>query len=99
EHTGVDRANLLLAEKGRVEHLHQWSRVGPEKAGLTPEALLDLATGQSDRSDYVHLPDVPGLSDPAARAPLERAGIGSWLCIPLWRSGGRVGFLTLDSRR
>jgi signal transduction histidine kinase/CheY-like chemotaxis protein len=99
EHTEVDRAYVAAsaADGERVEIAHRW-----ERAGIRPPAddaiqeLLTVAMPADGGVRGAHLPSVAALAAPA-RGALERRGIRSWLCLPMWCAGRQVGWLGFDA--
>ncbi|HEX2886503.1 two-component system VirA-like sensor kinase [Vineibacter terrae] len=103
---GLDRAYLLLgAATGMgVEAAHGWSRQGIAALSADCRDLL-LATGLRwqlpghDRQGCIHVPSVAALPAGRERAALMACAIRSWTCVPLGRTGNRIGLLGFDMTR
>jgi signal transduction histidine kinase/CheY-like chemotaxis protein len=103
EHTGVDRAYILLfgTEGSTHDRSHAWQRAGIE----APVAhAWDLTTGEWPASlerfvqqGAVHVPSVRELPAAPEKASLAERGIRSWLCLPMSCAGRRVGLLGFDA--
>jgi len=105
-HAAVDRAYILLRGSDGVGPVsdYRWQRGGlPAADAASDRDLLEMAFGWSpagyERQACIHVPGVTELPAGAEKAVLSRRGIRSWLCIPLWRAGRRVGLLGLDAVR
>ena len=94
---GVDRATIVIAGAADVERAHAWRRKASGRA-LPPEDILALArTWPFDGTQgEINVPRVPGLPDGRERSQLQRAGIGTWLCIRVERTEDRVVLLALE---
>jgi len=101
-HTGVERAWIALqtADEAGIDTGHRWSR--PEvPEPRRPEDLHAMAV-RWDLPDYerqgcVHVGSVHSLPDGPEKACLVANSIRSWLCVPVWIAGRRVGSLSLDT--
>jgi signal transduction histidine kinase/ActR/RegA family two-component response regulator len=102
-HAGVDRAHIIVREgdAAAVRTSYLWRRPEVEAAAWEPDELLEVATHPSfepyRQQGCVHVPDVAGLPDGAAKRRLAQHGVRSWLAIPIWSAGRLVGYLTLDA--
>ena len=102
-HVGADRARVIVpvADETRVGEDYLWC--GPKDSAPSGDldGLLRLATHwpfeKYERQGWVHIPDVEALPDSPEKSRVEEDGIRSWLCMPMWCAGKRVGFLTLDN--
>src|SRR5262245_44669747 len=102
-HTGVDRAYVILhrADDAMDSGSLGWCREGFGAPGDWPDPAL--AIGSSWRpSGYEHhgcidVPSVQALPPSQEKSSLAERGIRSWLCVPLWHTGNRVGLLGLDA--
>jgi len=99
-HAGVDRAHIVVFGDDEMRICHAWHRPDIEMTGARPddvlEIALDWALEEWERQGCVHVPDVQALPESPERSRLQERGIGSWLCIPMWCAGKRVGFLILE---
>jgi signal transduction histidine kinase/CheY-like chemotaxis protein len=102
-HAAVDRALILIhgGDGETVKSSYGWRRtdVGAPPCGL--DDILGVALRwrfqEYERHGCFHVPDVQALPAGPERSHLQQCGIRSWLCIPMWSAGQRVGFLTLDA--
>jgi signal transduction histidine kinase/ActR/RegA family two-component response regulator len=102
-HAGVDRVYVIShgADDALNTEFLGWCREGLD----APDGWLDpaLAIGSSWRANgYEHhgcidIPAVQALPSSRQKSNLTERGIRSWLCVPLWHMGNRVGFLGLDT--
>jgi signal transduction histidine kinase/ActR/RegA family two-component response regulator len=102
QHTAVERAYVALqtADEAGTECNYHWSRPGVPMPHR-PEDLHALAAGW-DLADYerqgcVHVGSVRSLPDGPEKACLRDNGVRSWLCVPMWLGGRRIGSLSLDT--
>src|SRR5262249_37992077 len=102
-HAGVDRAHIAVLgdDQTRIEARYTWHRPDIEESSERLDDLLELALHGRlegcERQGCIHVPDVQALVDGPAKSRLRERGILSWLCIPMWCAGKRVGFLTFDA--
>jgi signal transduction histidine kinase/CheY-like chemotaxis protein len=97
---GVDRARIILCDDRYARRHYRWERRGPpaEPDDREPASVaLSWDTAEHARLGCIHVPDVSKLAHGDARSFLEARQIKSWLCVPLWHSGERLGFLTFDA--
>jgi signal transduction histidine kinase/CheY-like chemotaxis protein len=102
-HAGADRARIIIddVEDAKVRDSYLW-RDRSELVELTGRLheLLGVARQwvleKYRHQGCIHVPDVSALPDGREKSCLREHGIGSWLCIPMWCAGRRVGFLMLD---
>jgi signal transduction histidine kinase len=108
EHTGVDRAYILMVGLGvgagsRLALSHAWCRDGITTSARWRHDLTSPAWSShlesSDAEGCVHIPQLDTLASNAQRTALARHGIRSWLCLPISCAGTRVGFLGFDAVR
>ena len=105
EHTAADRADIFLfiVDGTRVAHTHAWPSAGKPAPvdrlmNLSGDEFLWL-NERFGRHGGMHVPCVGALPATRERAILEEQGIQSWLCLPMWCAGKRVGFLSFDTAR
>ena len=102
-HAGVDRVYVILqrADDGMEAGSLSWGREGIEARGGWPDGAL--ATESSwrpqgyKRHGCIEVPSVRAMPWSHEKSTLEERGIRSWLCVPLWHAGHRVGLLGFDA--
>jgi signal transduction histidine kinase/ActR/RegA family two-component response regulator len=103
EFTGVDRAYILLfgADGRSLDRSHAWDRAGIQMPiGCRGDLLVASSPSSLERfvqEGSIHLPSVRDLPSSPERASLLARGIRSWLCLPMWCAGKRVGLLGFDA--
>jgi len=101
-HAGVDRAHIVVfgGDEARIEAWYAWHRPDIDMTGERVDDVLEIARHwgleEFERQGCVHVPNVQALPESPEKSRLQARRIGSWLCIPMWCAGKRVGFLTLD---
>lgn len=104
EHAAVDRAYLLRCDPDgqRIERSHVWSRDETFNP-VAFEGAMPLASGWTlsayRRQRCIHVPSVTAMPAGSERTALSERGIRSWLCVPLWRAGRRLGLLGFETVR
>jgi signal transduction histidine kinase/ActR/RegA family two-component response regulator len=103
DYTGVDRAYILLfgADGRSLDRSHAWHRAGIQ----TPVGCrgdLPVAESLSSLERFVqqgsmHVPSVCALPATPEKTSLAERGVRSWLCLPMWCAGKRVGLLGFDA--
>jgi signal transduction histidine kinase/ActR/RegA family two-component response regulator len=102
-HSGVDRAHILFHDGNgaSIDNSYAWCRpdIPPPPCGLGDVlgVALNWTLRDYERNGCVHVPDAQALPDGVEKSHLQACGVRSWLCIPMWCAGKRVGFLTLDA--
>jgi signal transduction histidine kinase/ActR/RegA family two-component response regulator len=102
-HTGVDRVYVLLdgADDATDPGPHRWCREGIDVPDGWPEGALAIGSSWSpkgyERHGCIDVPVVPALPPGDEKSWLTKGGIRSWLCVPLWYAGDRVGLLGFDA--
>jgi signal transduction histidine kinase/ActR/RegA family two-component response regulator len=102
EHVGLDRVQVVVpaADKSRIETVYGWHQQNSAK-NADPAALLQLALQWSlpdhERQGCIQVIDTEALPDSTERSRLRERRVRSWLCVPMWYAGKRVGFLSLDA--
>jgi signal transduction histidine kinase len=103
DYTGVDRAYILLfgADGRSLARSHAWHRAGVEMpAGCCADLLAAESSFRLERfvqQGSIHVPSVRALPPVPERTALSHCGIQSWLCLPMWCAGKRVGLLGFDT--
>ena len=59
--------------------------------------VLDWQLGGYERQGCICVPDVGALPDSREKAVLQEHKVRSWLCVPIWYAGERLGFLVLQT--
>jgi signal transduction histidine kinase/ActR/RegA family two-component response regulator len=105
EYYGLDRAALVVQHSGKVdppEH-HRYDNFSLNLSEDQQEDAVDLALNWQladyERDGCICVPDVHLLPDSAEKSSLQARHVRSWLCIPIWYAGERLGFLMLDAVR
>ncbi|MGE0119437.1 MAG: two-component system VirA-like sensor kinase [Dongiaceae bacterium] len=101
-HTGVDRAYVVLhrADDAMATPPCLWHREGLDAPDSWPDRALAIGAdslGGQQRHGCIDVPSVQALPDGQEKSMLAAHGLRSWLCIPLWRAGHRVGLLGFDA--
>ena len=102
-HTGVDRVYVLLsgADDAIDAGPHSWCREGVDAPDGWPDGALAVGSSWSakgyERHGCIDVPSVPALPPGDEKSGLTRGGMRSWLCVPLWYAGDRVGVLGFDA--
>ena len=102
-HAGVDRAQIIVSagDNGGITGSYLWSRTNISAPACGLVDVLWVARQwpfeEYEHAGCIHVPDVQALPISLQKSKLQRSGIRSWLCIPMWSGGKQVGFLTLDA--
>jgi signal transduction histidine kinase/ActR/RegA family two-component response regulator len=102
-HTGVDRAYLLFrgADDAMGAGSHSWRREGIDASGGWPDGALAIGSTWRfrayERHGCIDVPSVQALPGSEEKSRLTEGGIRSWLCVPVWYAGNRVGLLGFDA--
>jgi signal transduction histidine kinase/ActR/RegA family two-component response regulator len=102
-HTGVDRVYVSLdsADAAMDAGSHSWSREGIDAPGGWPEGALAIGSNWSphgyERHGCIDVPSVQALPQSQEKSRLTERGIRSWLGVPVWYAGNRVGLLGFDA--
>jgi signal transduction histidine kinase/CheY-like chemotaxis protein len=102
-HAGVDRVYVILhrAESVMDAGSHSWFREGFDAPGGWPDGALAIGSSWRpkgyERHGCIDVPAVQALPQSDERTRLTESGIRSWLCVPLWYAGNRVGLLGFDA--
>jgi signal transduction histidine kinase/ActR/RegA family two-component response regulator len=102
-HAAVDQAHILIhgGDGASVKHSYVWRSVSISTPACRLDNLLGMALRWTlqdyERQGCIHVPDVQALPDGPEKSLLQDCGIRSWLCIPMWCGGQRIGFLTLEA--
>jgi signal transduction histidine kinase/CheY-like chemotaxis protein len=102
-HVGADRVYIVLhgADNAMDAGPFNWSREGIDAPAGWPDGALAVGSMWMpegyERHGCIAVPAVQALPWSDERAKLEQRGIRSWLHVPLWHAGGRVGLLGFDA--
>ena len=100
---GLDGARIFVSRKyeGSSPEGYFYRR---ETAGSPAGAAKDMLELMSDwalngyeRQGCIHVRNVQELPEGPEKACLQAFQVRSWLCIPMWHAGERLGFLALDT--
>src|SRR5690606_6746792 len=101
EYTGVDRAYIVLfGDDGRAHgRSHAWHRAGVpgSDGGDLPLVEWPARLERFVQQGAVHVPAVRALPPGPEQEALIERGVRSWLCLPMWCAGRRVGLLGFDA--
>lgn len=103
EHAGLDSAQIVVCRDGEIDvsRSHLWphptirSSNGPLMEVL--ELPLRWSRSEYERQGCIYVPDVHALPDCPEKASLQARHVRSWLCIPMWCAGEKLGFIALDA--
>ena len=80
---------------------HRWCREGSDAPDGWPDGALALGSTWShkgyERDGCIDVPSVQALQRSEEKSRLTERGIRSWLCVPVWYAGNRVGLLGFDA--
>jgi signal transduction histidine kinase/ActR/RegA family two-component response regulator len=102
-HTGVDRAYVVLpgADDARGAVSHGWRREGIDAPDGWPDRALAIGSTWREKAYERHgcidVPSVEALPAGEERSKLTEQSIRSWLSVPMWYAGERVGLLGFDA--
>jgi signal transduction histidine kinase/ActR/RegA family two-component response regulator len=102
-HAGVDRVYVILhgADDAVDAQSHSWFREGIDVPAGWPDGALAIGSTWGpegyERHGCIDVPSVQTLLRSEERSKLTERGIRSWLCVPLWHAGDRVGLLGFDA--
>ena len=102
-HAGVDRVYVILnrADDGMDARSLSWSRAGIEAPDGWPDGAAAIESAWRpkgyERHGCIDIPSVQAMPWSDEKSRLEERGIRSWLCVPLWHAGARVGLLGFDA--
>ncbi len=102
-HVGVDRVYVVLQAPDRAvdDRSQSWSRDGFDPSDGWPDGALAMGSTWMpkgyERGGCIDVPAVANLPWSDEKSRLEERAIRSWLCVPLWHAGDRLGFLGFDA--
>ncbi|TIL32853.1 two-component system VirA-like sensor kinase [Mesorhizobium sp.] len=102
EHAGLDGAQIFVSRTYDADLSGGYFYRRPSGSSTTrlPNDLIELAShwtlADHERQGCIDVPRVGELPEGREKACLQAHQIRSWLCIPMWHAGERLGFLALD---
>ena len=102
-HAGAERARIALdgVDATGVKSSYQWQSPDLDATRAHADDADAIAARWSmhgyEQHGCIHVASVASLPESAEKNHLRERGIRSWLCVPLWLAGKRVGSLTLDT--
>ena len=102
-HAGVDRVYVVLhsADDAMDTGSHSWLREGIDGPSGWPAGALAIASDWNpkgyERHGCIDVASVQALPRSEEKSRLMERGIRSWLGVPLWHAGDRVGLLGFDA--
>ncbi|MGH6943013.1 MAG: DAHL domain-containing protein, partial [Geminicoccaceae bacterium] len=105
QHAEVERAYIVLfgADGATAADVYSWHREGAAAPDGWLDAVPALESGWTlegnEHRGCIDVPSTMALPQSPERAVLEQRAIRSWLCVPLWHAGRRIGLLGFDAVR
>jgi signal transduction histidine kinase/CheY-like chemotaxis protein len=102
-HVGVDRVYVVFhkADDAIDAGSYCWCREGIDALVGWPDGALAIGSTWTpkgyERHGCIDVPSIQALPRSEEKTRLTVRGIHSWLCVPLWRAGNRVGLLGFDA--
>jgi len=112
-HTSVDRVGVVLQKVDDALDVRPYAscREGLDPPNGWPDAALAIgcecpqhrirrstwSRKEYERHGCIDIPSVQALQRSELKSRLMERGIRSWLCVPLWHAGNRVGCLCFDA--
>ncbi|AZN99802.1 two-component system VirA-like sensor kinase [Mesorhizobium sp. M9A.F.Ca.ET.002.03.1.2] len=103
EHAGLDGAQIFVSRTSDAgsSGSYFYRRPNVSTPAHLPKDMIELASRWTlkdrERQGCIHIPSVGELPEGPEKACLQAYQVRSWLCIPLWHAGERLGFLALDT--
>ncbi|WP_051334015.1 two-component system VirA-like sensor kinase [Mesorhizobium sp. WSM3224] len=100
---GLDGAQIVVSRAGDTgpSSGYVYRRPGIDMPARSANDTIELASRWTltdhERQGCISVPRVGELPEGPEKARLEADRLRSWLCIPLWHTGERLGFLALDA--
>ncbi|MET3593120.1 signal transduction histidine kinase [Mesorhizobium shonense] len=101
--SGLDGAQIVVSRAGDVGPSggYSYRRRGVDVPARSANDMIELASRwtltDNELQGCISVPRVGDLPDGLEKERLRAWRLRSWLCIPLWHSGERLGFLALDA--
>ena len=101
-HTGVDRVYLVLdGADDAAAGTHSWCGEATDPPSGWPAGALAIGSSWTiqghERHGCIDVASVSTLPRSEEKSRLTEHGIRSWLCVPVWYAGNRVGLLGFDA--
>jgi signal transduction histidine kinase len=103
EHAGLDGAQIFVSRtfEGPSAGGYFYRRQTMSTPARSAKDMLELvshwALKDYERQGCIYVRNVQELPDGPEKAYLQAFQIRSWLCIPMWHAGERLGYLALDT--
>ncbi|MER9879753.1 two-component system VirA-like sensor kinase [Mesorhizobium sp. M0118] len=101
DHAGLDGAQIFVSHIAGPSGGYFYRRLGASRPAPLPNDVIELASrwtlADHERQGCIDVPSVDELPEGREKASLQAHQFRSWLCIPMWHAGERLGFLTLDT--
>lgn len=101
--SGLDGAQIVVTRAGDAGPAGGYAhrREGVDMPARPATDMIELASrwslADNEQQGCISVPRVGELPDGPEKARLQDWRLRSWLCIPLWHTGERLGFLALDA--
>ncbi|MES0156008.1 two-component system VirA-like sensor kinase [Mesorhizobium sp. M0018] len=101
EHAGLDGAQIFVSHIADPSGGYFYRRPGGSRPARLSKDMIELASrwtlADHERQGCIDVPRVGELPEGREKASLQAHQFRSWLCIPMWHAGERLGFLALDT--
>ncbi|MER8962272.1 two-component system VirA-like sensor kinase [Mesorhizobium sp. M0701] len=101
EHAGLDGAQIFVSHIAGPSGGYFYRRPGGSRPARLSKDMIELASrwalADHERQGCIDVPRVGELPEGREKASLQAHQFRSWLCIPMWHAGERLGFLALDT--
>ncbi|MER9131344.1 DAHL domain-containing protein [Mesorhizobium sp. M0768] len=101
EHAGLDGAQIFVSHIADPSGGYFYRRPGGSRPPHLSKDMIELASrwtlADHERQGCIDVPRVGELPEGREKASLQAHQFRSWLCIPMWHAGERLGFLALDT--
>ncbi|MER8766630.1 MULTISPECIES: two-component system VirA-like sensor kinase [unclassified Mesorhizobium] len=101
EHAGLDGAQIFVSHIADPSGGYFYRRPGGSRPARLSRDMIELASrwalADHERLGCIDVPRVGELPEGREKASLQAHQFRSWLCIPMWHAGERLGFLALDT--
>ncbi|MER8548192.1 two-component system VirA-like sensor kinase [Mesorhizobium sp. M0684] len=101
EHAGLDGAQIFVSHIADPSGGYFYRRPGGSRPARLSRDMIELASrwalADHERQGCIDVPRVGELPEGREKASLQAHQFRSWLCIPMWHAGERLGFLALDT--
>ncbi|MER9559345.1 two-component system VirA-like sensor kinase [Mesorhizobium sp. M0323] len=101
EHAGLDGAQIFVSHIADPSGGYFYRRPGGSRPPHLSKDMIELASrwtlADHERQGCIDVPRIGELPEGREKASLQAHQFRSWLCIPMWHAGERLGFLALDT--